>query len=289
MVTTEVVLLQIANGLSFGVIFALIASGITLMWGIMDFINMAHGDFYMLGAYGVWLALTVGVGSFWLALPLAVVGVVAIGLALRATVLRPIFDRPPLHTLLATYGVGLILQQAVLLIFGPFAKEISLPVTGHVMLGPLRYPAYRIVVIVVGLVLITAAGLFIQRSTYGIWIRAVAQDRAMTAALGVPVPRVYTLVFGLGSAMAAIGGVLAAPLFGVAPTMGGEVILLAFIVVMIGGLGNYVGSVVGGVLIGEVIALGALWLQPTQAYLAALGVLLILLLLRPAGLLRGTR
>jgi branched-chain amino acid transport system permease protein len=204
-------------------------------------------------------------------------------------VLRPIFDRPPLHTLLATYGIGLILQQGVLAVFGPFAKEIPLPLTGQVVLGPLRYPAYRVVVILVGLALIVAAGLFIQRSTYGIWIRAVAQDRAMTAALGVPVPRVYTVVFGLGSAMAGIGGVLAAPLFGIGPTMGSEVILLAFIVVMIGGLGNYLGSVIGGVLIGEVIALGAIWLQPTHAYLLALGVLLVLLLLRPAGLLRAAR
>jgi branched-subunit amino acid ABC-type transport system permease component len=287
--TADVLLLQVANGLSFGVIFALIASGITLMWGIMDFINMAHGELYMLGAYGVWLALLVGVGSFWLALPLAVAGVLAVGLALRATVLRPIFDRPPLHTLLATYGIGLILQQGVLAVFGPFAKEIPLPLTGQVVLGPLRYPTYRVVVILVGLALIVAAGLFIQRSTYGIWIRAVAQDRAMTAALGVPVPRVYTVVFGLGSAMAGIGGVLAAPLFGIGPTMGNEVILLAFIVVMIGGLGNYLGSVIGGVLIGEVIALGAIWLQPTHAYLLALGVLLVLLLLRPAGLLRAAR
>lgn len=287
--TVEVLLLQLANGLSFGVIFALIASGITLMWGIMDFINTAHGEFYMLGAYGAWLALVVGVGSFWLALPLAVVGVVGIGLALRATVLRPIFDRPPLHTLLATYGVGLILQQAVLVAFGPFNKEVALPVAGQVSLGPLRYPTYRVVVIVIGLVLIAGAGLLIQRTRWGIWIRAAAQDRAMTAALGVPVPRIYTLVFGLGSAMAALGGVLAAPLFGVSPTMGAEIILLAFIVVMIGGLGNYLGSVVGGVLIGEVIALGAVWLQPTQAYLVALGVLLVLLLVRPAGLLRGAR
>ncbi len=287
--TADILLLQLANGLSFGIIFALIASGITLMWGIMDFINMAHGDLYMLGAYGVWLGLVIGVGSFWLALPLAVVGVVLIGLLLRVSVLRPIFDRPPLHTLLATYGVGLMLQQAVLFVFGPFSKEIPLPVTGLVTLGPLRYPAYRVVVIVVGLVLIAAVGLLIQRSTYGLWIRAVAQDRAMTAALGVPVPRVYTVVFALGSGLAAIGGVLAAPLFGVSPTMGGEVILLAFIVVMIGGLGNYLGSVVGGVLIGEVIALGAIWLQPTVAYLAALGLLLVLLLVRPAGLLRSAR
>lgn len=286
---TEVVLLQLANGLSFGVIFALIASGITLMWGIMDFINMAHGDLYMLGAYGAWLGLLVGLGSFWLALPLAVLGVVLIGLLLRTTVLRPIFDRPPLHTLLATYGVGLILQQGVLAVFGPFNKEIALPIPGAISLGPLRYPAYRVVVIVAGLVLIAAAWLFMKRSTYGIWIRAVAQDRAMTAALGVPVPRVYTVVFLLGSAMAGVGGVLAAPLFGVSPTMGGEVILLAFIVVMIGGLGNYLGSVIGGILIGEVIALGAIWLPPTHAYLAALGVLLLLLLLRPAGLLRAAR
>jgi branched-chain amino acid transport system permease protein len=287
--TADVLVLQLANGLSFGVIFALIASGITLMWGIMDFINMAHGDLYMLGAYGVWLGLVIGIGSFWLALPLAVLGVVLIGLLLRVSVLHPIFDRPPLHTLLATYGVGLMLQQAVLAIFGPFSKEIALPVTGHVVLGPLRYPAYRVVVIVVGLALITAVGVLIQRSTYGLWIRAVAQDRAMTAALGVPVPRVYTVVFALGSGLAAIGGALAAPLFGVGPTMGGEVILLAFIVVMIGGLGNYLGSVVGGVLIGEVIALGAIWLQPTVAYLAALGLLLVLLIVRPAGLLRSAR
>ena len=287
--STEILLLQIANGLSFGVIFALIASGITLMWGIMDFINMAHGDFYMLAAYGAWLALVLGVGSFWLALPLAVLGVVAIGLVLRSTVLRPIFAREPLHTLLATYGVALILQQGVLAIFGPFNREIPLPVTGTVTLGPLRYPAYRVVVIAVGLVLIAGAWLFIQRTTYGIWIRAVAQDRAMTSALGVPVPRVYTVVFALGSGMAAIGGVLAAPLFGVSPTMGSEIILLAFIVVMIGGLGNFLGSVVAGILIGEVIALGAIWLAPTQAYLAALGVLLALLLVRPAGLLRGAR
>jgi branched-chain amino acid transport system permease protein len=191
--------------------------------------------------------------------------------------------------LLATYGVGLMLQQAVLAIFGPFSKEIALPVAGQVVLGPLRYPAYRVVVIVVGLVLIAAVGVLIQRSTYGLWIRAVAQDRAMTAALGVPVPRVYTVVFALGSGLAAIGGVLAAPLFGVSPTMGGEVILLAFIVVMIGGLGNYLGSVVGGVLIGEVIALGAIWLPPTVAYLAALGLLLVLLIVRPAGLLRSAR
>lgn len=287
--TAEVLLLQLANGLSFGVIFALIASGITLMWGIMDFINMAHGELYMLGAYGVWLLLVIGVGSFWLALPLAVLGVVAIGLLLRFTVLRPVFARPPLQTLLATYGVALILQQAVLAGLGPFSKEIALPIGGQVVLGPLRYPAYRAVVIAVGLVLIAGAWLLIQRSTYGIWIRAVAQDRTMTAALGVPVPRVYTVVFGLGSALAGIGGALAAPLFGIAPTMGSDIILLAFIVVMIGGLGNYAGSVVGGVLIGEVIALGAIWLQPTAAYLAALGLLLLLLLLRPAGLLRGTR
>lgn len=287
--TAEILVLQLANGLSFGVIFALIASGITLMWGIMDFINMAHGDLYMLGAYGVWLGLLVAVGSFWLALPLAVLGVVAMGLALRATVLSPVFDRPPLDTLLATYGVGLILQQGVLAIFGPFNKEIALPIAGSISLGIIRYPAYRVLVIVAGLVMIAAAWIFIQRSTYGIWIRAVAQDRSMTAALGVPVPRVYTVVFVLGSAMAGVGGALAAPLFGVSPTMGGEVILLAFIVVMVGGLGNYAGSVIAGVLIGEAIALGAIWLPPTHAYLAALAALLLLLLLRPAGLLRAAR
>jgi branched-chain amino acid transport system permease protein len=288
-VTLDVLLLQLANGLSFGVIFALIASGITLMWGIMDFINMAHGEFYMLGAYGVWLAMVVGVGNFWLALPLAVAGVVVFGFVLRTTALRTIFGRPPLHTLLATYGIALILQQGARTIFGPFSKEIALPLSGRLALGGFRYPTYRAVVIVLGLALILAAWLFMQRTTYGIWIRAVAQDREMTAALGVPVPRVDTVVFVLGTGMAGIGGALAAPLFGIAPTMGGEIILLAFIVVMVGGLGNYVGSVVAGVLIGDVISIGAIWMQPTQAYLVALGLLLLLLLVRPAGLLRAAR
>lgn len=287
--SAEVLLLQLANGLSFGVIFALIASGITLMWGIMDFINMAHGEFYMLGAYGVWLGLVVGVGDFALASALGVLGVIVVGFLLRTTVLRPILGRPPLHTLLATYGVALILQQAVRAIFGPFSKEIALPIGGRVSFGSFHYPAYRAVVIVVGLGLILGAWLFMQRTTYGIWIRAVAQDRDMAAALGVPVPRVYTVVFVLGSGMAAIGGALAAPLFGVAPTMGGEIILLAFIVVMVGGLGNYVGSVVAGVLIGDVIAVGAIWMPPTAAYLVALALLLVLLLVRPAGLLRAAR
>ncbi len=287
--SAEVLLLQLANGLSFGVIFALIASGITLMWGIMDFINMAHGEFYMLGAYGVWLGLVIGVGDFVLASALGVLGVILVGFFLRATVLRPIFGRPPLHTLLATYGVALILQQAVRAIFGPFSKEIRLPIGGRISLGWFHYPTYRAVVIVVGMVLIVGAWLFMERTTYGVWIRAVAQDRDMAAALGVPVPRVYTVVFVLGSAMAAIGGALAAPLFGVAPTMGGEIIVLAFIVVMAGGLGNYVGSVVAGVLIGDVIALGAIWMPPTAAYLVALVLLLVLLLVRPTGLLRAAR
>lgn len=285
----ELLLLQLANGLSFGVIFALIASGITLIWGIMDFINVAHGELYMLGAYGAWVALRWGVGSFWLALVAGVAAGTGAGLLLRGTVLRPIFGRPPLHTLLATYGIGLVLQESVLWAFGPFSKEIPFPLTGTVNLGVLHYPAYRVFVIGLGLLLILAAWLFIQRTTYGVWIRAVAQDRDMAAALGVPVPRVYTVVFGLSSAMAGIGGVLAAPLFGLHPTMGADIILLTFIVVTIGGLGNYLGSVVAGVLMGEVIAVGAIWLPPTQAYLLALGMLLVLLLVRPQGLLRGAR
>jgi branched-chain amino acid transport system permease protein len=177
----------------------------------------------------------------------------------------------------------------VLAIFGPFSKEIALPIKGAIVLGGFRYPAYRAVVIVVGLILIAAAWLFMRYTTYGVWIRAAAQDREMTAALGVPVPRVYTVVFALGSGMAAMGGALAAPLFGISPAMGGEIILLAFIVVMVGGLGNYLGSVVAGVLIGDVIALGAIWLQPTVAYLAALALLLVLLLVGPTGLLRAAR
>jgi len=276
------------NGLAYGMNYALIASGVTLMWGIMDFINIAHGELYMLGAYMAWLSTIYVFNNFWFALLIGVIAVTVMGVGIRYAVL-PVLGKNPLYSLLATYGLGLALQQTILAIFGPFSKDLMRPIEYKLFLFGFEYPAYRIFIIVISAAVIGGSWLFMKKSKYGIWIRAVAQDKEMASCMGLPIPFIYTLIFGLGAAMAALGGIIAAPIFSIHPYMGGEIILTAFIIVMIGGLGNYLGSIIAAILIGEAIAMGSLWLAPTQAYVAALGVLLLVLIFRPEGLAKGLR
>ena len=276
------------NGLAYGMNYALIASGVTLMWGIMDFINIAHGELYMLGAYMAWLSTIYVYNNFWLALLIGVIAVTVMGVGIRYAVL-PVLGKNPLYSLLATYGLGLALQQTILAIFGPFSKDLMRPIEYKLFLFGFEYSAYRIFIIVISAAVIGGSWLFMKKSKYGIWIRAVAQDKEMASCMGLPIPFIYTLIFGLGAAMAALGGIIAAPIFSIHPYMGGEIILTAFIIVMIGGLGNFLGSIIAAILIGEAIAMGSLWLAPTQAYVAALGVLLLVLIFRPEGLAKGLR
>lgn len=279
---------QIINGLAYGMNYALIASGVTLMWGIMDFINIAHGELYMLGAYMAWLSTIYVYNNFWLALLIGVIAVTVMGVGIRYAVL-PVLGKNPLYSLLATYGLGLALQQTILAIFGPFSKDLMRPIEYKLFLFGFEYSAYRIFIIVISAAVIGGSWLFMRKSKYGIWIRAVAQDKEMASCMGLPIPFIYTLIFGLGAAMAALGGIIAAPLFSIHPYMGGEIILTAFIIVMIGGLGNFLGSIIAAILIGEAISMGSIWLAPTQAYVAALGVLLLVLIFRPEGLAKGLR
>ena len=279
---------QIINGLAYGMIYALIASGVTLMWGIMDFINIAHGELYMLGAYMAWLSTIYVLNNFWLALLVGVIGVTVVGVGIRYAVL-PVLGKNPLYSLLATYGLGLALQQTILAIFGPFSKDLKTPIEYKLFFFGFEYSAYRVLIIVISLAVIGGSWLFMQKSKYGIWIRAVAQDKEMASCMGLPIPFIHTLIFGLGAAMAALGGIIAAPIFSIYPSMGGEIILTAFIIVMIGGLGNYLGSIIAAILIGEAIAMGSIWLAPTHAYVSALGVLLLVLIFRPEGLAKGLR
>ncbi len=280
--------MQIINGLIYGMIYALIASGVTLMWGIMDFINFAHGELYMLGAYMAWLSTIYFADNFWLALLVGVFSVTAMGIVIRYAVI-PVLGKNPLYSLLATYGLALVLQQSVLAIFGPFNKEIASPIDYKLAFFGFEFSAYRPLILVISLAVIGGAWLFMQKTKYGIWIRAVAQDKEMASCMGLPVPFIYTLIFALGSAMAALGGIMAAPLFSIYPSMGIDVVLLAFVIVMIGGLGNFAGSIVAAIIIGEAISIGSIWLAPTQAYVLALVLLLLLMIVRPQGLAKGLR
>lgn len=276
-------LIQTINGIVTGMILALVASGLTLIFGIMDVVNFAHGELFMLGAYlgVITLAAT---GNFWIALVLASLIVALLGAAIHVTTLRPLLGRHHLTTILATFGISLVLQNYALWQFGPVARKIQEPFTGHFTLFYLDYPWYRLVIAVLSAAIIGAFWLFLKFGTYGIWIRATTQDRVMAQAMGIPVPWVLTFVFAIGAGMAAASGVLFGPLVGVNHAMGLDWVLKAFIVVVVGGMGNLWGSVAAAVFISLLEAYAALWVSPAQAVIVSFVVLILTLLFRPTGL-----
>jgi branched-chain amino acid transport system permease protein len=279
----EQILIQTLNGIVTGMILALVASGLTLIFGIMDVVNFAHGELFMLGAYmGVVVLATTG--SFWLALVLASLIVALIGAALQITTLRPLLGRDPLTTILATFGISLVLQNYALWQFGPVPRKIQEPITGQFRLFYLEYPWYRILIAVLSAAIIGGFWSFLKFGTYGIWIRATTQDRVMAQAMGIPVPWVHTAAFAIGAGMAAASGVLFGPLIGVNHAMGLDWILKAFIVVVVGGMGSLGGSIAASIFVSLLEAYAAIWVSPAQAGIVSFVVLILTLLFRPTGL-----
>ena len=276
-------LIQTVNGIVTGMILALVASGLTLIFGIMDVVNFAHGELFMLGAY-VGVITLAATGDFWIALVVASLIVGLLGAAIHVVVLRPLLGRHPLTTILATFGISLVLQNYALWQFGPVARKIQEPFTGHFSLFYLDYPWYRLVIALLSAVIIGALWLFLKFGTWGIWIRATTQDRVMAQAMGIPVPWVLTFVFAIGAGMAAASGVLFGPLVGVNHAMGLDWVLKAFIVVVVGGMGNLWGSVAAAIFISLLEAYASLWVSPAQAVIASFVVLILTLLFRPTGL-----
>ncbi|HEV8614095.1 MAG TPA: branched-chain amino acid ABC transporter permease [Methylomirabilota bacterium] len=283
MIPWELIVIQTINGIVSGMILALVASGLTLIFGIMDVVNFAHGELFMLGAY-VGTTTLVNTGSFWLALLTACVVIGLLGMVMQVVALRPLLGRDPLTTILATFGISLVLQNWALYYFGPVARKIQEPFTGHFDLFYLQYPWYRIVIAALSAAIIGGLWLFMKYGTYGIWIRATTQDRIMASAMGIPVPLVHTAVFGIGAAMAAASGVLFGPLVGVNHAMGTDVILRAFIVVVVGGMGNLAGSVLAAIFISLLESFASIWVSPAQAVIVSFVVLILTLLFRPTGL-----
>ncbi len=279
----DLLLIQIVNGIVSGMILALVASGLTLIFGIMDVVNFAHGELFMLGAY-VGTTTMVATGNFWLALVVASATIALLGAVIQVTTLRPLLGRDPLTTILATFGISLVLQNWALYKFGPVARKIQEPFTGHFTLFYLEYPWYRIVIALLSAAIIGALWLFMKYGKYGIWIRATTQDRVMAQAMGIPVPLVHTMVFAIGAAMAAASGVLFGPLVGVNHTMGLDLILKAFIVVVVGGMGNLGGSILASIFISMLEAFASIWMSPAQAVIVSFLVLILTLLFRPTGL-----
>ena len=279
----DLLVIQTVNGIVTGMILALVASGLTLIFGIMDVVNFAHGELFMLGAY-VGVVVIAYTGNFWLALILSALIVAILGAAMQIVTLRPLIWRDPLNTILATFGISLILQNYALWQFGPVARKIPEPMSSHFQLFYLDYPWYRILIAALSAAIIGGFWLFLKYSKFGVWIRATTQDRVMAQAMGIPVPWVLTGVFALGAAMAAASGVLFAPLVGVNHTMGLDWVLKAFIVVVVGGMGSLGGSIAAAIFISLLEGYAAIWVNPSQAVIVSFVVLILTLLFRPTGL-----
>ncbi|MGE0744033.1 MAG: branched-chain amino acid ABC transporter permease [Rhodospirillales bacterium] len=249
---------QTLNGLQFGVFLFLISAGLTLVFGIMNFVNLAHGSLYMMGAYYAF-AFNELTGSFYLAMLLMIPAALATGIVLELVALRTLYDRDHLDQVLATFGLILFFNEVVRLVFGPESQRFDIPdsLSGQVEFIPgIPYPEYRVAIIAVGLVVAVFLYFLIARTRVGMLVRAGASNRAMVSALGVNVRLLYTLIFGLGAALAGIAGGMAGPLLTVSPGMGEGMLILAFVVIVIGGIGSIRGALVASIIVGIVETLG---------------------------------
>jgi branched-chain amino acid transport system permease protein len=273
--------LQLVNGFVWGWILALLALGLTLVFGLLDVVNIAHGALYAFGAIGTWYLGTL-LGSFWLSLAVTPLLVGLLGMAAYVVTVRPV-ESTPIATIIATFGLLFIFQHVAFLVFGPNPSSVPLPIDASIPLMGRNYPVYRLVVAGAAMLVIAGLWFFLHRTDYGVWVRATQQDRETAIAMGIPAAKIYTLTFGLGSALAALGGVLAAPITAVQYNMGLDVIIDIFIVVIAGGLGSFAGTVVVALFLRELEGLSAIFLSPVLSKAIALLAMVAILLVRRQG------
>jgi branched-chain amino acid transport system permease protein len=285
----DALLPQLFNGIQFGVLMALLATGLSLIFGMLGIINFAHGSLYMLGAYFTWtfMQLLNFPENFWPGLFLSFLSLGLMGLIIERFLLKPMYGQPPVYQILITFGLMLVIQQGVALTYGTAPLPLGIPryFGGEISLGLLQYPTYRLFTMILGLIVIFAVWVFVERSSLGALIRASAEDSETARTLGINTRRVYTWTFILGAALAGLGGGLHAPLIGgLQHTIGTEILLINFIIVVIGGMGSIRGALLGGIILGVVRGVaGVIWAPASDFVMfAAMG---IILLLRPQGLL----
>lgn len=266
----------------FGAALGLLALGLTVIFGLLGVMNFAHGELYMFGAYAGIAAIGL-TGSFWVALIAAPLAVGVIGAVTEVATLRPLYRREPLYGLILTFGLAMAFREVVRQIWGGDMRRILPPVEGSTPLLGMTYPNYRLFLLAFASALLLGIWLFFTRTRAGIIVRAAVQDAEMLDGLGVNVPRVFTLTFAGSAALAAIAGLLLAPIFTVYPQMGVEMILLAFIVVILGGMGSMGGSVVAAFVIGITQSLLTLWMNPQRVAIAIFGIMIVVLIVRPRG------
>lgn len=279
------------NALTLISILALVALGLAIIFGLMDIINLAHGEFVTIGAFTLAGLQILGGNQpygaiYWASLALAPVIGAAVGVIVESTVIRPLYARP-LETILATFGVSLILQKSIELAFGARPQIVYTPIQGMVPVLGVDYPAYRIFIIAVAVVLIGTCVYVLARTRFGVDLRAVVQNRTMAEALGIDTKRVSRIAFAAGSALAAIAGVLVAPLASVEAHLGTFYLGKAFFVVIIGGIGSIFGTIGGSFLVGGLETLLNYRIDPSAASAVVLLLAIVLIRFRPRGLVPG--
>ena len=272
----------ILNGLSRGMLIFLVASGLTLIYGLVGLINFAHGAMFTAGAY-VLLAFMGVFDNFWLALVGGVIVVGLLGLALERTLLKSLYDREPLLGFLATFGIGLVIIELTSLIWGSQSYTMQAPISGSLKLTGVTFPLYRLFIIGIGAAVAILVGSLLRYTHFGISIYATTVDSDTAQLLGTNTTRIYSAVFFLGTVLAAFAGGLIMPITTVYPTLGLEYMLIAFLVITIGGMGSFKGAFITSILAGEIISLGSQLIQPTYAKIAVFAFAMVFLLVRPTG------
>lgn len=281
----NVYLLQLVNGIGLGMLYFVLAVGLSIIFGLLRFVNFAHGAFFLLGAYGCYQLVSAGLDFWWT----LILGPLVIGLfawLAEALLFRRVYHLPHELHILITVGLALVLQEAVILYWGPHGNNVPPPelLQGVVVAGDFVYPKYRLFVIGVGVVMAAVLGAVLEGTRLGAIVRAGSESAEMVSLLGLNIRRIFSLVFALGAATAALAGVLAAPIRGVDPFMGVEALGIAFVAVVVGGMGSFTGALVGGLLVGIVQSMmSTLW--PPGANLMIYVAMALVLLLRPNGLL----
>ncbi len=276
---------QVVNGLAIGVAVILMALGLTIIFGLLDVINMAHGEFYALGAYLGITLVAKGV-SFWVCLALVPVVMAGIGYFTERMLIQRVFHTKDRHilTLLLTFGLAIIAEDVFRLGYGPNPYKPESPIPGASELFGVILPNYRLFLIAAGTAIIVAVWVVVYRTSLGAMVRAAAFDRNMASSLGVPVERVYAGTFAFGVALAGLSGVLLAPIYSAFPTMGKDFILMAFSVVIVGGMGSIKGAVIAGLVLTQIQSISSLYISPVWGEPLVFGIMVLFLMVRPQGL-----
>lgn len=276
--------MHIMIGLALGAIYILPASGLSIVYGLLDIVNFAHGVFYMLGAYAIFLVISL-TGNFWIGLLSAATVVGLVGAMAEFCLIRPLYGKKQLYPLLLTFGLSVAMPDLMKIMFGLIGKTVDYPeaLSGFISLGNIPFPKYSLFIIVLTGSVMSALWIFMKKSDLGMIMRAATMNSLMVKTLGIDVARIWSKGFSLGVGMAALGGAVAAPMVSASPDMGIEITLESFVVVVLGGLGSLVGAVLGGLIMGQVVSFVSLFAgQYTKV--AIFIVMFIVLMIRPRGL-----